>query len=112
NEPVAELKVLLDSLLGKGVSVTYTLAKDLAKTKIEPDNFKQAALNLAVNARDAMNGYGGIMIRTFNAGPADLPPLLPRGNYAVFEISDTGPGIPAEVLPRIFEPFFTTKPQG
>lgn len=112
NEPVGELKVLLDSLLGKGVTVAYTLAKDLAKTKIEPDNFKQAALNLAVNARDAMNGSGGIMIKTFNAGPEDLPPSLPRGCYTVFEISDTGPGIPADVLPRIFEPFFTTKPKG
>lgn len=112
NEPVAELKILLDSLLGKGVTVAYTLANDLAKTKIEPDNFKQAALNLAVNSRDAMSGSGGIMIETFNAGPEDLPPSLPRGNYAVFEISDTGPGIPPEVLPRIFEPFFTTKPKG
>ena len=112
NEPVTELKILLDSLLGKSVKVVYTLATDLAKVKIEPDNFKQAALNLAVNARDAMNGSGGIMIKTYNAGPAGLPPSLPRGNYAVFEISDTGPGFPPEVLPRIFEPFFTTKPKG
>ncbi len=112
NGPVAELKVLLDSLLGKGVAVAYSLAENLEKVKIEPDNFKQAALNLAVNARDAMNGSGGIMIKTFNAGPADIPPSLPRGRYAVFELSDTGPGIPPEVLPRIFEPFFTTKPQG
>lgn len=112
NEPVTELKVLLDSLLGKGVKVVYSLANNLAKVKIEPDNFKQAALNLAVNARDAMSGAGGIMIKTFNAGPEDLPPSLPRGSYCVFEISDTGPGIPPEVLPHIFEPFFTTKPRG
>jgi len=112
NVPVTELKVLLDKLLGNNVSVTYSLAGDLTKVKIEPEHFKQAVMNLAVNARDAVGGAGKIMIKTYNAGPQGLPPSLRRGSYAVFEISDSGPGIPPEVLPRMFEPFFTTKPKG
>jgi len=112
NEPVKELKILMDSLLGKNVTVAYALADDLLPVKIEPEHFKQAVMNLAVNARDAMNASGAIMISTFNAGPDGLPPSLPTGRYSVFELSDTGPGIPKDVLPRIFEPFFTTKPKG
>jgi PAS domain S-box-containing protein len=112
NEPVRELKILFDSLLGHNVSVAYSLEEALAQVKLEPEHLKQAIMNLAVNARDAMNGSGGIMIRTFNAGPEGLPTSLPKGRYAVFELSDTGPGIPRDVLPHIFEPFFTTKPKG
>jgi len=112
NEPIKELKVLLDNLLGHNVSTAYSLAEDLSKTRIEPEQFKQAVMNLAVNARDAMNGSGGIMLSTFNAGPDGLPPGVPAGTYSVFELADTGPGIPADILPRIFEPFFTTKPKG
>jgi two-component system cell cycle sensor histidine kinase/response regulator CckA len=112
NEPLGELKVLLDSLLGKGVSVTYALEEKPLKVRMEPEHFKQAVLNLAINAKDAMNGKGKILIKTFNAGPDGLPPSLGRGQYAAFELSDTGPGIPKDILPRIFEPFFTTKPKG
>ncbi|MHB0995459.1 MAG: two-component system sensor histidine kinase NtrB [Elusimicrobiales bacterium] len=112
NEPLREMKLLLDSLLGKNISAAYSLDEDLSKTKIEPERFKQVVMNLAVNARDAMNGAGGIMFRTYNAGPETLPPGLPAGNYAAFELADTGPGIPKDILPRIFEPFFTTKPKG
>lgn len=112
NEPLREMKLLLDSLLGKNISAAYSLDEKLSKIKIEPERFKQVVMNLAVNARDAMNGAGGIMFRTYNAGPDGLPPSLPAGSYAVFELADTGPGIPKDILPRIFEPFFTTKPKG
>ncbi|OGR41747.1 MAG: hypothetical protein A2X35_12805 [Elusimicrobia bacterium GWA2_61_42] len=112
NEPIRELKVLMDSLLGKGISVAYSLDEAPYRVKIEPDQFKQVIMNLAVNAKDAMKDSGGILIRTFNAGPAGLPPSLPAGKYAAFELADTGPGIPKDVLPRIFEPFYTTKPKG
>ena len=112
NEPVKELKLLLDSLLGHNVSAAYSLEENLSKTRIEPEQFKQSVMNLAVNARDAMNGSGAIMMKTYNAGPEGLPGGLPARVYAAFELSDTGPGIPKDVLPRIFEPFFTTKPKG
>lgn len=112
NEPVRELKELMDGLLGKSISAIYSLADDLQPAKIDPAQFKQAVMNLVINAKDAMGGSGAISLATRNAGPEDLPPSLPGARYAVFEISDTGPGIPAAALPRIFEPFFTTKPKG
>ena len=112
NEPIAELKILLDSLLGKNVTVDYQLAENLSRVKIEPENFKQAVMNLAVNARDAISGSGVVTIKTCNSGAEELPPSLQQGPYVLLEISDTGPGIPREVLPRMFEPFFTTKPKG
>lgn len=112
NSPLEELKPLLDNLVGKAVSVSYSLADDARQTKIEPEHFKQAVMNLAINAKDAMGGKGSLFIRTFNAGPEDVPHSLIGENYSVFEISDSGPGIPKEILPRIFEPFFTTKPKG
>jgi len=112
NDPVKELKVLLDNLLGRNISTAYSLSEDLSKTRIEPEQFKQAVMNLAVNARDAMSGSGAIMISTYNSGPEGLPPGIPARAYAVFELADTGPGIPKEILTKIFDPFFTTKPKG
>ena len=112
NAPLAELKILLDGLLGKGVSVAYSLTDAPFEIMLEPEHFKQAVLNLVVNAKDAMNGTGGILVKTYNSGSVELPPSLPKGDYSIFEISDTGPGIPKEVLPHIFDPFFTTKPKG
>lgn len=112
NAPVSEMKILLDSLLGKSVSAAYSLAEDLKPVKIDPEHFKQVIMNLAVNARDAMSGAGALSIATRSAGPDNLPPSLAKAVYSVLEISDTGPGIPSAILPRIFEPFFTTKPKG
>lgn len=112
NAPVKELGILLDSLLGRNVTTAYALAGDLNLVNADPEQIKQALMNLAVNARDAMAGSGTLTITTRNAGPADLPPSLPEGQYAVLEVSDTGPGIPENVMPRLFEPFFTTKPKG
>lgn len=112
NKPVKELQPLLDNLLGKGVQVSYDLSDKPRAVRIEQENFKQAVMNLAINANDAMGGQGLLTIRTFNAGPEDVPHSLVGEKYAAFEISDSGPGIPRDVLPRIFEPFFTTKPKG
>jgi PAS domain S-box-containing protein len=112
NAPLAELKLMLDNLLGKGIKVSYELDKKPAAVKIEPEQLKQAVLNLAVNAKHAMNDNGKIFIKTYTAGPDEAPPSLKHGTYAVLELSDTGPGIPPGVLPRMFEPFFTTKPKG
>lgn len=112
NEAVGEVKMMLDSLLGKNISVAYSLEPELKRVKIDPEQLKQVLMNLAVNARDAMNGKGGLMISTRNVSPEQAPPSLPPGGYAALDVGDTGPGIPPEILPRIFEPFFTTKPKG
>ena len=112
NEPVKELRIFLDRLLGSNVSVAYSLNEGPLAVMIEPENIKQSIINLAINSRDAMNGSGSIMIKTFRTGPEGLPPELTPGIYAALEVSDSGPGIPPEVMARIFEPFVTTKQKG
>ncbi|PIU17655.1 MAG: hypothetical protein COT18_12860 [Elusimicrobia bacterium CG08_land_8_20_14_0_20_59_10] len=112
NTPVKEVGVLLEGLLGKMVKVKYDLAADLPSVKADPEQLKQAVMNIAINAKDAMSGSGSITIATRNSGPDGLPSSMPRTRYALLEISDSGPGIPAGTLPKIFEPFFTTKPKG
>ena len=80
---------------------------------MEPDQFKQALINLVINAKDAMPSGGSIKISTFNQAMEKAPgPGMNPGGYAVMEISDTGTGIPPEIIDHIFEPFFTTKPKG
>ncbi len=78
--------------------------------------FQQVLTNLAVNARDAMPEGGTLSLRLscFNLKPGESPPYpeLSPGEWVLFSVSDTGTGIPAEVLPHIFEPFFTTKEVG
>ncbi|HNW44574.1 MAG TPA: PAS domain S-box protein [Elusimicrobiales bacterium] len=112
NEPLREVQILLDSLLGENIKTSYSLAEDLKPVKIDPAQLKQVVMNLAVNAKDIMAGKGTLTVITRSAGPKDLPPALPAVEYSVLEISDSGPGIPPQVLPRMFEPFFTTKPKG
>jgi len=70
-------------------------------------------LNLAINARDAMDGSGTLTIRAMNVHmDGEIPSEVPPGDYVIIEIADTGKGMPPEVLQRAFEPFFTTKPVG
>ena len=79
--------------------------------KVDPAEFELAILNIAVNARDAMPGGGRLSIRVrwleLKHGPEDL-----SGAFAEIAMTDTGRGIPGEVLPRVFDPFFTTKEVG
>jgi signal transduction histidine kinase/CheY-like chemotaxis protein/tetratricopeptide (TPR) repeat protein len=78
-------------------------------------SFDQALVNLVINARDAIIGRGKITISTGNVvlGPDAVRDGAPsEGDYVMVEVSDTGSGIPPEVLRRIYEPFFTTKPAG
>ncbi|OGR97152.1 MAG: hypothetical protein A2016_05815 [Elusimicrobia bacterium GWF2_62_30] len=110
--PLGELKILLEGLLGKSMKIEYDLAADIVTVKADPEQLKQAVMNIVINARDAMSGLGKLKISMRNSGPEELPPSLPRARYALIEIADSGPGIPPEILPRIFEPFFTTKPKG
>lgn len=79
----------------------------------DPSMLDQVLLNFAVNARDAMPGGGSITIRTstrvIRTGDCVVHPQARPGTFAVLEFTDTGHGIPADILPQIFEPFFTTK---
>ncbi len=113
NDIIKETQILLDRLLGTGVKLGYDLAPDLIQVNMEPEQFKQALMNLVINAKDAMPSGGSIKITTYNQTLNKAPgPEMKPGDYAVVEISDTGMGIPPGAIDHIFEPFFTTKPKG
>jgi CheY-like chemotaxis protein len=80
---------------------------------VDPHQLENAIVNLAVNARDAMNGVGALRISTQNVKlAANEVGDVQAGEYVKISVADTGCGMPPEVLERAFEPFFTTKPVG
>ena len=93
---------LLQSSLGSGVRIMPDLAADLPRVRVDPGQLENALMNLAVNARDAMEGVGEITVTTRRAADG----------FVELAVSDTGAGIPPELLEQVFEPFFTTKPVG
>ena len=120
---VADLRQLLHTMddllqraIGASVEVALNVEPRLWHTLVDPHQLENVLLNLAINARDAMRGQGRLTIELSNAELdaaycAPYPEVRP-GQYVLLAVSDTGSGIPADVLARIFEPFFTTKPEG
>jgi len=110
------LEGMLRRLLGEDISVVRCRADEPLRVLMDPGQFEQVVLNLASNARDAMAGGGRLTFETGStvvSGAEDSAPAqLDPGPYAVLNVSDTGPGIDAEVLDRVFDPFFTTKGPG
>ncbi len=102
NDLVRDFSPLIKQAVGEAVSVQWDPGDAPAFVHIDPAQMESALLNLAVNARDAMDGAGGITI-SIQADPAGHHRLIVR---------DTGPGMPHDVASRIFEPFFTTKDVG
>ena len=118
---VAEVSNLLKRLLGETVILDVRHGRNLGPVRADPGQLEQVVVNLAVNARDAMltkdpRGGGKLTITTRAISTAEVRRLgsdiLPAADYASLEVSDTGTGIPPDVLPKIFEPFFTTKEVG
>jgi CheY-like chemotaxis protein len=113
---VANTVSLLARTLGERIPIRVDLAADLWPVLVDPAQLEASLVNLATNARDAMPHGGELTIATANrmldgeyaAGHAELAP----GDYVMIEVSDTGTGIPPEVMARVFEPFFTTKELG
>jgi two-component system cell cycle sensor histidine kinase/response regulator CckA len=113
NDAIRNAALLLERLLGSGVTMSLRLEEPERMVCIDPTQLDQVLVNLAVNASHAMPEGGALTIsstprlvlRQEKFGGEMLPP----GRYACLTVSDTGLGIPAEVLPRIFEPFFTTR---
>lgn len=111
-----ELIGLVRETFPRSLQFEDEIGHDLWTVNANPTQLHQVLLNLLVNARDALNGHGQIFLRAANV-ILDTPtaaaiPGARSGSFVCFEISDTGPGIPADVLPRIWEPFFTTKEAG
>ena len=95
------------------IGFTLRLAPSLPIVSMDATQFETALLNLVVNAGDAMADSGTVTVVTeaVQLGP-DQVNNLAAGLYVKVSVSDTGEGIPPEVIPRVFEPFFTTKPVG
>jgi len=132
---VAQLLERSDSLLqraaGDAITLTRNSPPDLWPTLVDPNQLEHVLLNLVINARDAMAGLdaGSIALQLANvtvcgaghdAGAQALPPgaaqqfdaEMAAGDYVAVAVSDTGHGMPIEVMEHAFEPFFTTKPEG
>jgi len=104
---------LLNHTLGGLVRLEWSLAHDLRPAWADATQLELALMNLAINARDAMDDGGIIVIAGRNAEVAEANDLdLPAGGYVVLTISDTGCGIPPDILEHVAEPFFTTKDVG
>ncbi len=107
---------LLARLLGEKVKFRVIHGRDLWLVKADPSQLDQVIINLAVNARDAMAGGGELTIRTANVSEREVMRLsgsgLTPGEYVLCEVSDTGCGIPQDIIEKIFEPFFSTKEVG
>jgi signal transduction histidine kinase len=116
NNTVRSLVPLLRRTLGGGITVETHLRDGLWKATADPSQLQDAALNLCINARDAMPDGGVLRIETsnvtFDAAYAESNIDMVPGDYVMMAISDTGTGMSAEVQLRAFEPFFTTKEEG
>ena len=113
---VSGLEELLRRTLGEGIAVDTVVADGLWNSFVDPAQVENALLNLAINARDAMAGSGRLTIEARNAlldeAYARQQTDLVAGQYVLLVVTDTGSGMPPEVLQRAFEPFFSTKPEG
>jgi two-component system, cell cycle sensor histidine kinase and response regulator CckA len=116
NQVIGDVEQMLRRLLGEHVLLSTRLAAAVPAVKADPGQLEQVLVNLAVNARDAMPGGGTLVIDTapvtvdddYAAHHTGIEP----GRHVRIRVSDTGEGMPADVIDRAFEPFYTTKPSG
>ncbi|MBB6244469.1 PAS domain-containing sensor histidine kinase [Rhodanobacter sp. MP1X3] len=106
---------LLDRAIGETIAVTINDPDDLFYGRTDPHQLETAVLNLAINARDAMPQGGTLKISTHFrtiGSKSTSPNNATAGDYVVVTVSDTGSGMPQDVVAKVFEPFFTTKEVG
>jgi PAS domain S-box-containing protein len=115
-ELVCSVEDLLRRTIGEHIELVVEITDDVPAIEADPSHVEQVLLNLAVNARDAMPEGGrlclGVSATDLDEEQARLQPGLAAGRYARLTVTDTGAGMPDEVLERAFEPFFTTKAKG
>jgi PAS domain S-box-containing protein len=116
NELVQGISKLLNRTLGDDIEIKLNLGAEVWPVDADPSQLGASLINIGNNARDAMPNGGVLTIATSNRNLdedyAAVHPELMAGTYTLIEVSDTGTGIPQEMLNHIFEPFFTTKEQG
>ncbi|RWC72807.1 MAG: response regulator [Mesorhizobium sp.] len=114
NRLLTGMSDLLRRALGEGIRIETVLAGGLWKIHADPNQLENAILNLAVNARDAMDNDGKLTIETVNShldeAYASTHAEVAPGQYVMIGVTDTGAGMSPEIIARAFEPFFTTKP--
>jgi signal transduction histidine kinase/CheY-like chemotaxis protein len=109
NRVVSQVQAMLSRVIGPEVRLTTTLDASIPSVEVDPGQLEQVLVNLAMNARDAMPGGGTLKVETAVLD-IDRPYFqMPSGRYVRLTVTDTGAGMPADVLSQIFEPFFTTK---
>jgi len=115
-ETLTELSHLIRRLIGPQIEFQLKHGGDLHEVKVDEGQLEQVLINLAVNARDAMNSKGDLTIGTENIVTKSpqkmMNDMMPKGEWVAIHVQDTGTGIDDVTLERIFEPFFTTKKIG
>ena len=116
NKLLSGMSELVSRALGEAIRMETILGGGLWKTMADAAQLENSILNLCVNARDAMPEGGRLTVETANCHLDDrysrLHPGVPSGQYVLIAVSDTGTGMPSEVLAKAFDPFFTTKDAG
>ncbi|HVO40301.1 MAG TPA: ATP-binding protein, partial [Spirochaetia bacterium] len=116
NEAVAGTLKMLRRLIGEDVDLVWKPGAAVGNVKIDPSQLDQVLANLAVNARDAIDGVGKLVIETgavtLDETTVTEHPGSTPGTYSSLSVSDSGRGMDREVLSHIFEPFYTTKETG
>jgi len=113
NAAVEGMAQLIRPLLGQGITLELSLDAPGRQVRIDPSQLDRVLMNLAMNARQAMPEGGRLTLSTSRVLLLEPlvaePEAVPPGRWTVLEVTDTGNGIPPELLPRIFEPFFTSR---
>jgi PAS domain S-box-containing protein len=113
---VGGMEDLLRRSIGEAIEMETVISGGLWNAFVDPSQIENAVLNLAINARDAMDGAGKLTIEVRNAHLdheyAEQNSDVKPGQFVMVAVSDTGGGIPPEIVEQVFEPFFTTKPEG
>ncbi len=116
NETIRELKHMLERLIGEDIEIRWELSNSVAKVKLDPSQVEQMILNLAVNARDAMQDGGVLTIQTREetvlSENHNLESAPEGARFVCLSVRDTGCGMDVDTQLRIFEPFFSTKGPG
>ena len=116
NYVIQQIGRMLPRLIGEDIQLEFLPGENLGSIRADPVQIEQVVMNLAANARDAMPKGGKLTVETAAVTADDMyiqnHSMVPKGDYVLLAVTDTGQGIPKEHLPHIFEPFYTTKEEG